>query len=152
MKDEIEIYCDGGCRGNQKDENVGGWGVVLIYKDIVKEISGNAVNTTNNKMELTAAIVGLSAIKNKSISTKVYLDSSYVLDGITKWINNWIKTDFIGANKDPIKNKELWQELHRIKNEFSDIQFIKVKGHGTNPGNNRADELCNIEMDKLSQE
>ncbi|ONI43483.1 ribonuclease HI [Candidatus Epulonipiscioides gigas] len=149
MEEEIQIYCDGGCRGNQKRKNVGGWGVVLIYKGAIKELSDGAIDTTNNKMELTAAIVGLSAIKNKQTPTKVYLDSAYVLNGITNWIYGWLKNGFKDSKKQPVKNQELWQELYKLKCEFKNIEFIKVKGHSTNAGNNRADELCNMEMDKL---
>ncbi|WP_029487919.1 ribonuclease H family protein [Candidatus Epulonipiscium viviparus] len=149
---EIEIYCDGGCRGNHVKNNIGAWGVVLIYKGIIKEISGGAINTTNNKMELTAAIVGLSSIKNKDVPTKVYLDSAYVLNGITNWIYGWRKNGFKDSKKQPVKNRELWEDLYNLKCKFKNIDFIKVKGHSSNAGNNRADELCNIEMDKLIKE
>ncbi|OOB80568.1 MAG: ribonuclease HI [Epulopiscium sp. Nuni2H_MBin003] len=145
---EIIVYCDGGCRGNQEKENIGAWGVVLIYKDNIKELSGFKINTTNNKMELTAAIEALRAIKKKDIPTKIHVDSEYVLNGITTWIYGWLKKDFKNSTKNPVKNQELWKELYRLKNEFDTIEFIKVKGHSTNEGNNRADELCNIEMDK----
>ncbi|OOO00334.1 MAG: ribonuclease HI [Epulopiscium sp. Nele67-Bin004] len=147
--DEIIIYCDGGCRGNQSKNNIGAWGVVLIYKNNIKELSGSDKNTTNNKMELTATIRALQQLKKHDIPVRVHVDSAYVLNGITKWIYGWIKNGWKDSKKAPVKNKELWQELYELKRQFKDIQFIKVKGHSDNEGNNRADELCNIEMDKL---
>ncbi len=147
--EEITIYCDGGCRGNQSKKNIGAWGCVLIYQGHIKELSGSDINTTNNKMELTAAIRALQAIKKRDIPIKVHVDSSYVLNGITSWIYGWRKNGYKDSKKQPVKNKELWEELYDLKQQFKYIEFIKVKGHSTNAGNNRADELCNIEMDKL---
>ncbi len=147
--DEIIIYCDGGCRGNQSKNNIGAWGVVLTYKNNIKELSGSDKNTTNNKMELTATIRALQQLKKNDIPVRVHVDSAYVLNGISSWIYGWIKNGWKDSKKAPVKNKELWMELYELKRQFKDIQFIKVKGHSDNEGNNRADELCNIEMDKL---
>lgn len=145
----VELYCDGGCRGNQHDTNIGGWGVLLVWGEHVKELHGSAVNTTNNKMELTAAIEGLRAIKDKSVGVDVFADSSYVLNGITSWIDGWLARGWKNSKKEPVANKELWLELLAEKEKFADIRFCKVKGHSDNAGNNRADELANLAMDEL---
>ncbi len=145
---EILVYCDGGCRGNHQRENIGAWGAVLIYNEHIKELSGREFDTTNNKMELTATIEALKAINKKNIPVRVHLDSAYVLNGITTWIYGWLKNGFKDSKKQPVKNQELWKELYFLKNEFDDIEFIKVKGHSDDVGNIRADKLCNIEMDK----
>ncbi len=147
--EEIIIYCDGGCRGNQSKNNIGAWGCVLMYRGVVKELSGSEVNTTNNKMELTAAIRALQILTKFDIPVRVHVDSAYVLNGITNWINGWLRNNWKDSKKQPVKNQELWQELYELKIKFKDIEFIKVKGHSTDAGNNRADELCNIEMDKF---
>lgn len=145
----LEIYCDGGCRGNQANVNVGGWGAYLIWGDHTKELYGGERNTTNNKMELMGAIEGLRAIKNKNVPVDVYVDSAYVLNGITQWIFGWMKKGWVNSKKEPVANKELWQELLAEKNQFPDITFHKVKGHSTNVGNNKADELANRAMDEV---
>ena len=148
----LEMYCDGGCRDNQRRTNIGGWGVYLVWGDHTKELKGAAANTTNNKMELTAAIEGLRAIKDKRVPTRVYLDSAYVQQGITKWVPGWIKKGWVTSKKEPVANKELWQALIAEKEQFSDIQFLKVRGHATNAGNNKADALVNEAMDELLAE
>ncbi|OON96363.1 MAG: ribonuclease HI [Epulopiscium sp. Nele67-Bin005] len=146
---EIIIYCDGGCRGNQNANNIGAWGCVLSYNGHVKELSGTAKNTTNNKMELVAAIKSLQALKKYDMPIKVYVDSAYVQNGINNWIYGWIKKGWVDAKKNPVKNRELWEELFAERQKFSNIEFLKVKGHSDNAGNNRADELCNIAMDNM---
>lgn len=147
--DKVRIYCDGGCRGNGKKNNIGGWGVYLTYKDYTKEIYGSSIGTTNNIMELTACIEGLKAIKKKDMPVEVLVDSNYVLNGITKWIYGWIKKGWTTSKKEPVENKELWIELYDIKKQFKEITFTKVKGHSTNFGNNKADELANKAMDSI---
>ncbi|MCE5220182.1 MAG: ribonuclease HI [Clostridium sp.] len=149
MDNIIYIFNDGGCRGNGKENNIGGWGCVLLYNGKIKEIYGSARNTTNNQMELTSCIEALKAIKNKSISVKVTMDSQYVVKGITEWIYNWIKKGWKTSTKKSVENKELWKELLELKNQFSDIKFLNCKGHSDNEGNNRADELVNIAMDEI---
>lgn len=150
MSKVIEIYCDGGCRGNQTKENVGGWGVYMKCGDFVKELKGGTKDTTNNIMELTATIEGLKAIKDKSATVKVYLDSAYTLNGITSWIKGWKDKGWKTVNKQPVKNQSLWMELDSVKSQFEDIEFIKVKGHADNEGNNHADRLANEAMDNLN--
>lgn len=137
MKDVI-IYTDGACSGNP---GPGGWGTILIYKDIKKEISGGAKNTTNNIMEMTAVIEGLKLLK-EPCNVKIYSDSAYVVNAFNeKWIDGWIKKNWQNSKKEPVKNKELWLELIDLI-KIHNIEFIKVKGHSDNELNNRCDELA----------
>lgn len=145
----VSLYCDGGCRGNQGNVNVGGWGAYLIWCGHTREVWGGERNTTNNKMELTAAIEGLRAIKKKDVPTDVFLDSAYVLNGITQWVDGWIRKGWVNSKKQPVANKELWLTLIAEKDRFDDITFNKVKGHADNDGNNRADALANRAMDEV---
>lgn len=147
--DKILVYCDGGCRGNQFENNVGGWAVVLKYKDNIKEFYGSTKNTTNNIMELTSCIEALKAIKNKDIPVEVVMDSQYVIKGINEWVDKWMKKGWRTSQKKPVENKELWIELLNLKNQFKDIKFIQCRGHADNEGNNRADELVNKAMDNF---
>lgn len=137
MNDRVEIYTDGACSGNP---GIGGWGAYLTYKDNVKELSGSAENTTNNRMELVAAIEGLKILK-KSSKVNLYTDSVYLKDGITKWIFNWQKNNWKNANKKDVKNKDLWIQLLEVVNKH-DINWIWVKGHEGNKGNEIADNLA----------
>lgn len=148
-KQIIELWTDGGCRGNGKNSNIGAWGCYMTYKNHSKSICGGKRNTTNNEMELTGCIEGLKAIKNKNIPIIVYLDSAYVLNGITNWIEGWKSKGWITSKKQPVLNKELWVELDNLKLQFRDIQFMKVKGHTDNYGNIQADKLCNEYMNKM---
>ena len=148
----VEMYCDGGCRGNQQRTNVGGWGVLLVWGQHERELYGGERDTTNNKMELTAAIEGLRAIHNKQVGVDVYTDSSYVHNGITSWVSGWIAKGWVNSKREPVANKELWLELLRERDQFPDLQFHKVKGHADNEGNNRADELANIAMDEIENQ
>lgn len=145
----VEMYCDGGCRGNQGRVNVGGWGVLLRWGEHEKELHGGARNTTNNKMELTAAIQGLRAIRDKGVGVDVYTDSAYVLNGITSWVYGWMKKGWKNSKKEPVANKELWLQLLEERDAFADIGFHKVKGHADNEGNIRADGLANLAMDEV---
>lgn len=137
MTDRVEIYTDGACSGNP---GIGGWGAYLKYKDNVKELSGSAEDTTNNRMELVAAIEGLKILK-KSSKVNLYTDSVYLKDGITKWIFNWQKNNWKNANKKDVKNKDLWIQLLEVVNKH-DINWIWVKGHEGNKGNEIADDLA----------
>lgn len=135
----IQIYTDGSSRGNP---GPGGFAAILMYKNHRKEISGAYRLTTNNRMELMAVIVGLEAIKNKSLPVVVYSDSKYVVDAVTKgWLNQWFSKQFKGK-----KNKDLWMRYHRIAKELN-ITFQWVKGHANNPFNNRCDELATYAAD-----
>jgi len=134
----LEIYTDGACSGNP---GPGGWGVVMIYGDNIKEISGHADETTNNRMEMQAAIEGLLAVKIPC-SIHLYSDSSYVVNAVNKgWIDNWQKNGWRTADKKEVKNKDLWQQIIEL-NERLKPQYIWVKGHADNKHNNRADELA----------
>lgn len=148
--DKIVIYADGGCRGNQNETNIGGWGAVLQYKDKVKEICGGERNTTNNVMELTAAIKALEAIQTKNIPVQLHMDSAYVVNGLNEWIHNWVKKGWRKSNKKPVENKELWIKLNELRSEQSSVEVIKVKGHAGVELNELADQLANKAMDELS--
>ena len=137
--DKIIIYTDGGCRGNP---GIGGWGVFLSYQGVEKKIYGSEKQSTNNKMELTAAIKALESIK-KDIPIVIYTDSKYVLEGITKWIIGWKK-----RNWKKVKNIELWQQLDELNQRF-EVDWQWVKGHSGNVGNDIADALANKAMDDL---
>ena len=147
----VQLYCDGGCRGNQERENVGGWGAYLIWGAHTRELFDGEANTTNNKMELTAVIEGLRAI-NRDVPVDVFVDSAYVYNGITEWITGWISKGWKNAKKEPVANKDLWLELLAQKDRFSDIEFHKVKGHSDDEGNNHADLLANKAMDRVEAE
>ena len=143
--EEVVIYTDGACSGNP---GPGGWGSILMYKEYKKEISGGKKDTTNNIMELTAVIEALKLLKFKC-KVKLYSDSAYVVNAFNqKWINGWIKNGWKNASKEPVKNKELWQELYNLTKEH-EITFIKVKGHSDNKYNNRCDEMARNEVTRL---
>lgn len=142
--DNVTIYTDGACSGNP---GPGGWGSILMYKDIKKEISGSSKNTTNNVMELTAVIEALKLLKHPC-KVDIYSDSSYVVNAFLQgWIYNWIKKNWKTASGDPVKNKELWQELYELT-KIHEVNFIKVKGHSDNEFNNRCDELARMGYSK----
>ncbi len=136
--EEVVIYTDGACSGNP---GPGGWGSILMYKDNKKEISGGKKDTTNNVMELTAVIEALKLLKFKC-KVSVYSDSAYVVNAFNqKWIYSWMKNGWKNSSKEPVKNKELWQELYELT-KVHDVNFIKVKGHSDNEYNNRCDEMA----------
>ena len=140
----VIIYTDGACRGNP---GPGGWGVLIEYGELSKQLYGGDISTTNNKMELTAAIMALKEIK-EPCEIILYTDSKYVLQGIEEWIYNWKKRGWRGANKKPVKNIELWKELDELRDEHN-IKWNWVKGHSGDPGNETADMLANRGMDEL---
>lgn len=143
--EEITIYTDGACSGNP---GPGGWGAILMFGDTKKEISGGLDNTTNNVMELTAVIESLKMLK-RPCRVDLYSDSAYVVNAfLQKWIYGWIKNNWKTAGNDPVKNKELWQELYGLT-KIHDVTFHKVKGHADNEFNNRCDELARMERDKF---
>lgn len=144
MSTQIEIYTDGACRGNP---GLGGWGALLIYGDTRRELFGGEVDTTNNRMELTAAIKALEALKRPCELT-LYTDSQYVRQGITQWIDNWKKRNWRTANKQAVKNQDLWQQLDELVSQHQ-VHWMWVKGHAGNPGNERADQLANRGIDEL---
>lgn len=143
--EEVIIYTDGACSGNP---GPGGWGSILMYKGNMKEISGGKKDTTNNIMELTAVIEGLKLLKFPC-KVKLYSDSAYVVNAFNqKWIYGWLKNGWKNSSKDPVKNKELWQELYELT-KVHEVEFIKVKGHADNEYNNRCDELARNAIQEL---
>lgn len=144
----IEIYTDGACRGNGRENTIGAFGILFMYNGVKKEVKQAFRNTTNNIMELTAVIQALSMLK-EPCSVKLYSDSAYVVNAVNqKWLDNWQKNGWKSASKEPVKNKELWQKLIELLKQH-DVKFIKVKGHSDNPYNNRCDELANEAMDEF---
>ena len=136
--EKVIIYTDGACSGNP---GPGGWGTILMYKEYKKELSGGVKQTTNNIMEITAVLEGLKALKMQC-EVEVYSDSAYVVNAFNqKWIYGWMKNGWKNASKEPVKNKELWQELYELT-KVHNVTFIKVKGHSDNIYNNRCDELA----------
>jgi len=144
--EKIVIYTDGGCRGNP---GIGGWGAWLRYKDHDKKLKGSELDTTNNKMELTASIKALQALKSSDITVDLYTDSKYVIQGINDWIEGWKAKGWKTANKKPVKNVELWKQLDGLNQELS-VNWHWVKGHSDDPGNDMADLLANQAMDEIS--
>ena len=141
---QIEIYTDGACRGNP---GPGGWGAWLKSGAHQKELFGGEQNTTNNRMELQAAIEALSALKRPS-DVKLHTDSQYVRKGITEWITNWKRNNWRTAAKKPVKNADLWQQLDSLQAAHK-IEWIWVKGHAGIEGNEKADALANKGIDTL---
>lgn len=133
----VEIYTDGSCLGNP---GPGGWGVVLAWRGETKELSGGEAETTNNRMELMAAIQAMEALKRNGL-VKLHTDSKYVRNGITEWIHNWKKNGWKTAAKKPVKNADLWQRLDDAIFGHQ-IEWIWVKGHAGDPGNEAADALA----------
>ncbi len=144
MKKLIEIYTDGACRGNP---GPGGWGVLLRYDSVEKELQGAAPETTNNRMELTAAIKGLQALKQSS-DVRLTTDSTYVKNGITQWLQEWKHRDWKTANKKPVKNVDLWQQLDLV-NATHKVEWCWVRGHSGHTENERADRLANQAIDEM---
>ena len=136
----IKIYTDGACSGNP---GRGGWAAIILDGEKIEKISGSKDNTTNNRMELTAVISALKYVKGKDL--EIYTDSKYTKDGIEKWISNWKKNGWKTANKQDVKNKDLWNELDHL-NQKKNVKWNWVKGHSENKYNNMADELARSEI------
>lgn len=143
--DEVEIFTDGACRGNP---GPGGWGAVLRYGKHEKELFGGEPETTNNRMEMTAAIQALEAL-SKPCRVKITTDSVYVKNGITEWMANWKKRGWKTAAKKPVKNVDLWKRLDVAVQRHDDVSWHWVKGHSGHPENERADVLANRGIDEL---
>ncbi|MEA3422723.1 MAG: RNase H family protein [Bacillota bacterium] len=175
----VNIYTDGGCSNNQSDINFGGWGAILEYNNVTKELYGSEANTTNNRMEMTALIEGLKALKEKKIEVNIYSDSSYLIECFrNRWYDKWLLNGWKTSTKKPVENKDLWETLLSLVNSFEKISFNRVKGHlDINKEselkkwykkyqeyngnidyrryveivnyNNRADELANVGIDEI---
>lgn len=144
MSNKVEIYTDGACRGNP---GPGGWGALLMYGDERKEICGGEKETTNNRMELCAAIYALASLKRPCDLT-LYTDSKYVMTGIQEWIKGWKAKGWQTAAKKPVKNVDLWKRLDQ-ENQRHNVDWVWVKGHAGNEGNETADQLANRGIDEL---
>lgn len=147
MSNRVIIYTDGACRGNP---GPGGWGAWLRYGEHERRLSGGEANTTNNRMELTAAIEALAAL-TKASEVDLYTDSTYVKNGITEWMPNWKKRNWQTAAKKPVKNADLWKRLDREVQRHQ-VSWLWVKGHSGDLGNETADELANLGIDQLLAE
>jgi ribonuclease HI len=144
MSDIVHAYTDGACRGNP---GPGGWGVLLRYKGQEKELFGGEIDTTNNRMELTAAIQALESLK-RPCQVWVFTDSVYVSKGISEWLPNWVRRGWKTASKAPVKNEDLWRRLHAACAPHQ-VEWRWVKGHAGHPENERADRLANQGVDHI---
>ncbi len=126
----LKLYTDGACSGNQHDTNVGGWGAILEFGEHKKEIHGGEKNTTNNRMELTAVIEALKCLKRDGLTVQVFTDSSYVANCFRqKWYVKWEKNGWINSKKEPVENKEYWEQLLALVRRHQSVTFYQVKGH-----------------------
>jgi ribonuclease HI len=141
MSEHVDIWTDGACSGNP---GPGGWGAILVFGDREKELSGGEPLTTNNRMELTAAITALEALK-RPCSVNLHTDSQYLREGISKWLAGWKKRNWVTAAKTPVKNVDLWQRLEAAA-EKHDIHWKWVRGHAGDIRNERADEVARLAM------
>ncbi|NIQ02923.1 MAG: ribonuclease HI [Nitrospinaceae bacterium] len=142
--EKVEIFTDGACRGNP---GPGGYGCLIVKNGKTTELKGGNKHTTNNIMEMTAAIVALQQLKEPS-EVELTTDSQYVVKGMTEWMDGWIRKNWVNSSKQPVKNKDLWLELKRL-NERHKIQWIWVRGHNGHPENERADALANQAIEEM---
>ena len=145
MSDIVHIYTDGACKGNP---GVGGWGALLEFDGQEKEIFGGESLTTNNRMELTAVIRALEALK-RTCRVRLHTDSKYVQQGITEWIHNWKRRGWRTADKKPVKNEDLWRQLDQLAQQH-EIEWLWVKGHAGHDGNEKADLLANRGVESMT--
>jgi len=141
----VQVYADGACKGNP---GPGGWGAILRADGLERELFGGEARTTNNRMELTAVIRALETLEHPSV-VEVYTDSQYVQKGISEWLHAWKRRGWRTADKEPVKNVDLWQQLDRLAAPHR-IAWHWVKGHAGHPENERADALANLGVEKLS--
>lgn len=147
MQEPIEIYTDGACKGNP---GIGGWGASLRYQGKEKQLYGGELRTTNNRMELTAVIEALRALKRPGCLIDLYTDSRYVLDGLNQWLPGWKRRGWKTASKKPVLNQDLWQTLDELAQQH-EIRWHWVRGHSGLPGNELADELANMGVQSVMQ-
>ena len=136
----IKVYTDGACKGNP---GIGGWGVYIKTSACEKDLYGGNPETTNNQMEMQAALEALKYLKDKNDLIELYTDSNYLRQGITEWIHNWKKNNWRTAARKPVANRELWIQISEL-NEKMNVEWHWVKGHAGDPGNERADQLANL--------
>jgi ribonuclease HI len=147
MGEVVDIYTDGACKGNP---GVGGWGALILRDGApVRELHGGEQLTTNNRMELLAVIRALEALE-PGTRAKLHTDSQYVQLGISQWIHSWKKRGWKTADKKPVKNEDLWKQLDDIRSKH-DIEWLWVRGHDGDPGNERADELANLGVEQVTR-
>jgi ribonuclease HI len=143
--DWVDAYTDGACKGNP---GPGGWGVLLVYGERRKELSGGEAHTTNNRMELQAVIEALKSLKRTS-NIRIHTDSQYVHKGISEWITGWKRKGWKTADGKPVKNQDLWQQLDALSSGHK-VKWIWVKGHAGHPGNESADRLANLGVARIT--
>lgn len=142
IKDKIIIYTDGACSGNQRKENKGGWGAVLLFNEHMKELKGGELNTTNQRMELTASIKALESLKTNDHPVEIISDSAYLVNCMNQgWYIKWQLNGWRNAKREPVENQDLWEKLIELKKKFN-VTFHKVKGHSGDEYNERADKLA----------
>ncbi|MGH1362918.1 MAG: ribonuclease HI [Calditrichia bacterium] len=147
--DEIIIYTDGACSGNQQRNNKGGWGAIIISGDDEKELWDGEMNTTNNRMEMTACVEALKYVGDSKKTIKIHSDSAYIVNCFKqKWYVNWRRNGWRNASKKPVENRDLWEAMLELV-EKNNVTFVKVKGHAGIPLNERADQLANRGIDEL---
>ncbi len=146
MTNIVEIYTDGACKGNP---GAGGWGALLRFGEKTRELCGGEAHTTNNRMEMTAVIRALEALQPGS-RVRLHTDSQYVQQGISEWIHAWKKRGWRTADKKPVKNEDLWRRLDELAVQH-EVEWLWVRGHDGNPGNERADELANRGVAQVSK-
>jgi ribonuclease HI len=144
-QDAVDIYTDGACSGNP---GPGGWGVVMRWKGVEKELSGSEQHTTNNRMELMAVIVGMESLKRGVERVNIHTDSKYVMDGVTKWLAGWKRNGWKTSAKKAVKNQEIWERLDNALKGHS-VEWFWVKGHSGHPENERCDELARLAIDQM---
>jgi ribonuclease HI len=145
LNTSVDIYTDGACRGNP---GPGGWAALLLFGEHQREISGAEILTTNNRMELTAVIRALEALK-RPVKGRIYTDSQYVRQGILEWVPNWKRRGWKTADRKPVKNQDLWETLDALA-ATHDLEWHWVRGHSGNEGNERVDQLANRAIDALT--
>lgn len=144
MSDVVEIYCDGACSGNP---GPGGWGTILRFGGTEKELSGGEPDTTNNRMELTAAIEGLSALK-RPCRVILTTDSQYLVKGMTEWMSGWLRKGWVNSKREPVMNRDLWERLNELV-KLHDVEWRWVKGHDGHAENERCDELARAAIETV---
>lgn len=148
---KVTIYCDGACSGNQYRTNTGGWGALLKYGSIVKEIYGGEPNTSNQRMELTACIRAMEQLKSSRYAIQVYTDSAYLVNAMHKrWYLTWVKNGWLNSKKQPVENRDLWEKLLELISARH-VSFIKVAGHTGDELNERADALARKGIEQVKK-
>lgn len=150
--DRINVFVDGAARNNGSENAIGAWAFVMDFNGKKSEVAKAIPKITNNQGEMMAIIMALKTLKILDCQDRmieIFSDSAYCINGITDWVHGWIRKGWINSKKQPVENKELWQEMYNLRSEFTNLSFTKVKGHADNVGNNRADYLCNRAMDNL---